>query len=631
MTARTNRCRLEDAIALAWLCCLVFVSGCHGPTAPLPPPAQKGFAGMLNQGQDIELRLDRQGKNYVDRAGALDAAAVRTDPDGRKWAELPGSASARLGQALTVEAWVIAKTPSAEGMQTLVSKWAVEEGFGAFTAFDAGKTSGLETGGFLGAVFDGRYVYFVPQHDQRRRDGRVLRYDTHKPLNDPGAWAGYDAETTAGLVCRGYYGAAFDGRYVYFTPRRDGKSAHSRVLRYDTRGGFTDPKSWDARDAGLPISFQGCAFDGRYLYFCPGYDAGAAHSGLVLRYDTRSPFHDAKSWATHDAANTCGLPTVCFDGATFDGRYLYFAPLARSAVLRFDTWGPFQDAESWTARDVKPLGVKNCVGAVYDGKYVYLVPYGDTRVVVRYNTRAPFNDVHSWEAYDAADTGDLATLGYDGGAFDGRYVVFIPFWDNHGRFHANVLRYDTQKKFMDPAAWSAVDASLTDGLKTIGYNAGAFDGRRLYCAPWHDGRGYPKHIYGHGRVLACDRVGEQGSFSLRWADLGHNGGLCAAVPGPSFVINTAQGARSVAAHRTLPPGKHHLAGVYDGRKLRLYVDGALVAEREATGAIVDSPAPVTIGRIAGGAGTFDGTVDGVRISPEAKDAAAIRASAESWR
>jgi len=118
-------------------------------------------------------------------------------------------------------------------------------------------------------------------------------------------------------------------------------------------------------------------------------------------------------------------------------------------------------------------------------------------------------------------------------------------------------------------------------------------------------------------VLRCDTLGRGGAFSLRYGDYGHNGGLCAAAPGPSFLINTDQGVRSVAAYRRLAPGAHHLAGVYDGRSLSLYVDGELAARREASGRLVECGVEVTVGELSGGSARFEGTVERARITPAA--------------
>ncbi|MSR84720.1 MAG: hypothetical protein EXS58_17690, partial [Candidatus Latescibacteria bacterium] len=184
----------------------------------------------------------------------------------------------REGQAaggeLTVEAWAESTEARAEVWQVLAAQWPLRAKMGGFATWDAGETGGLRTKGFFGAVRAGRYIYFVPQYDGEERHGKVLRYDTHGEFADAQSWAAYDAGHTSGLNTKGYYGGVYDGCYVYFVPRLDGVSHHSRVLRHDPRLSFTDPASWQAFDAGLPVAYQGAAFDGRYIYFVPGYEAG---------------------------------------------------------------------------------------------------------------------------------------------------------------------------------------------------------------------------------------------------------------------------------------------------------------------------------------------------------------------
>ena len=85
-----------------------------------------------------------------------------------------------LTEELTVESWVQGTGSGAEALQPLVSKWAVQESFDAFSAYDAGQTDGLACVGFYGAVFDGRYVYWCPIRSHRERNtvhANVLRCD----------------------------------------------------------------------------------------------------------------------------------------------------------------------------------------------------------------------------------------------------------------------------------------------------------------------------------------------------------------------------------------------------------------------------------------------------------------------
>ena len=137
--------------------------------------------------------------------------------------------------------------------------------------------------------------------DPDRANG--VRPDTHGGVSAPASWAASAARGTAGLDTVCYDGGACDGRYVYFVPRDDARTYHSRVLRYDMTRAFADPAAWDAHDAELAHSHQGVAFDGQYLYFCPGYASIPDQpldenqlSGQVLRLDTPPDFHEPATY-----------------------------------------------------------------------------------------------------------------------------------------------------------------------------------------------------------------------------------------------------------------------------------------------------------------------------------------------
>ena len=540
-----------------------------------------------------------------------------------------------IQQHLTVAAWVHSDICRAEAIQPLVSQWVPRTDFNAFDAYDAGHTDDLSTRGYFGAVFDGRYVYFCPVRDQQDRTsvhGRVLRYDTQADFKKPAAWQAYDASHTDDLHTAGFYGGAFDGRYIYFNPRDDGRTHHSRLLRYDTQAGFKDPAAWQAYDIALPHSGQGLAFDGQYLYFCPGYTQ-APHadpanpsaslddqpSGQILRYNTHAPLKDPYSYTLFDAQQLSDEAT-CYDGAVFDGRHIYFAPLTSGQVLRYDVSGEFSDRQSWQLYNASSHGMLMNVGALFAGRHIYFCSYGNSHML-RYDTDGAFDNPVSWQMHDAAYTDGLDTGGFDGGFFDGRYIYYMPFTRNaafgESIFHCNWLRYDTTGVFTDPESWSAHDASFVDDMHTTAYNAGAFDGRYFYTAPW---RGDRDEGAAHGRVLRYDTLDTSGTFSLRYGDFGHNGGLCAGLLGPSFIVNTIQGAISIAIHRTLKPGPHHLVGVYDGVQIKLYIDGTLAAQRPTNGyPLQTTTAPIDLGHIAQGTARFEGTITEVYLANTARD------------
>jgi hypothetical protein len=424
------------------------------------------------------------------------------------------------------------------------------------------------------------------------------------------------------METRGYYGGCFDGRYVYFIPRvLDRIHYHSRLLRYDTRAPFKDPAAWDAFDIGPRQSGQGCVFDGRFLYLCPGYSGDPKieefNASSVIRYDTRAPFRQAVSYEMVDLEPFLGPDAACFDGGAFDGRWVYFVPLL-GRLVRYDTTQPFTSAAAWQKLDTKVADPGMNVGAVFDGRYLYLCAYAHSKVH-RFDTTMDMLDPRAWSVRDVDYTSGLRSVGFDGGFFDGRYVYFIPFVygskDAGYTLHGNWLRYDPSLPFEDEASWLAVDAAHTDGMKTWGFNGGAFDGRYCYAAPWRSLVG-PGKVGVNGRVLRYDTTGDNASFSLRWCDYGHNGGLCAALPGPGFLVNTTEGYTIGAwAHRVLEPGRHRLVGTYDGRSVQLYIDGQLAAARPAQrdGKVQACDEPVVVGAMSGGQARFDGEVLSVEV------------------
>ena len=287
----------------------------------------------------------------------------------------------------------------------------------SWAKFDAGDHGvGTNPIGYHGGIFDGQYVYFAPWTNGSEWHGEVLRYDTEADFEHASSWAAYDPGAEGvGDDPDGYLGGVFDDRYIYFAPANNGSEPHGEVLRYDTAGAFSDVSSWAAYDPGAegvgndPDGYWGAVFDSRYVYFVP-HDNGSGFHGEVLRYDTTAEFTNASSWATYDAGDHgVGTDPDGYLGAVFDGRYIYFAPANNGSephgeVLRYDTAGEFTEASSWATYDpgchavgANPEGYN---GAVFVGRHVYFSPYRRSGTeyhgeVLRYDTAvgAPGVDV----------------------------------------------------------------------------------------------------------------------------------------------------------------------------------------------------------------------------------------------
>jgi hypothetical protein len=325
--------------------------------------------------------------------------------------------------------------------------------------------------------------------DVRQRDADSDAGDYHEMASS--LWSTFDT-TTANLQALGFAGATFDGRYVYLAPQNNG-APDGVVGRYDTTGTFSSAASWSTFDTALlsdagPKGFNGAAFDGRYLYLVP-FNDGASFDGRVARYDTRSPFAAPTSWSTFDAS-MLHPNAVGFAGAAFDGRYLYFAPNTNGSspsglVARYDTRGTFEKTSSWSVFNTTTASsaAAGFVGAIFDGRYVYFIP-SLFEQVTRYDTESTFGEASSWTTFNVLNV-DSNAVGYAGAAYDGRYVYFAP----HGSgatYSGVVVRYDTHASFDAGASWSTFDATgVSPGA--AGFFGCAFDGRYVYFVPSNDG------------------------------------------------------------------------------------------------------------------------------------------------
>jgi hypothetical protein len=98
----------------------------------------------------------------------------------------------------------------------------------SWSAFDAGTLKSTARG-FAGSAFDGRYIYLVPFKNAAGSDGVLTRYDTQGDFGSSDSWSIFDI-TTLNARARGFIGAAFDGEYLYLVPASD-----TVVARFDAK------------------------------------------------------------------------------------------------------------------------------------------------------------------------------------------------------------------------------------------------------------------------------------------------------------------------------------------------------------------------------------------------------------
>jgi hypothetical protein len=330
-----------------------------------------------------------------------------------------------------------------------MTRYDTQASFGAASSWSAFNLSSINTmtQSFNGAGFDGRYVYFVPT--QPYMSSTLSRYDTHGSFTDAASWSNLDLTVINGTRPNynavGFAGAVFDGRFLYLVPNSIYEYFWGLVTRYDTQAAFTDTASWAMFDTFANLSqtaagFRGAAYDGRYIYFVPCCDLSTGFGNAmpkITRYDTQGTFGDVGSWVFFDA--TVLDNSVQYEGAAFDGRYVYF-PAAdyHGNIARYDTQAAFTTAASWSTFSMTAVSGAAAYpfnGAIFDGRYIYVIPGGST--LMRYDTQAAFGTAASWAAFDLS-TLDPRASGFAGAAFDGRYVYLIPATSDI------VLRFDAR-------------------------------------------------------------------------------------------------------------------------------------------------------------------------------------------
>ncbi len=464
----------------------VLVAACHGGSPHGTPDGTNGDA--IPPGCGDNMRSGTEQCDGTDLGGAT--CATSTSPG---WIGVVAcTASCQLNVA---------------GCNPPPTTWSDITDSTTWSTFDVGALY-PSAKGFASTVFDGRYVYFVPNNNAAV-DGVVTRLDTQGGFGASASWETFDV-ATINAAAKGFIGGAFDGRYVYLTPHSNG-AADGVIARYDTQasGGFGASSSWTTFDITTANAnakgLVNAAFDGRYLYFAPNNNGAA--DGLAVRYDTQSDFATATSWSFFDIA-TVTAAAKGYLGVVFDGRYLYFAPYNNAAyhgnVARFDTkaTGGFTAAASWSTFNVATVNAHavGFYGIAFDGRYVYLVQHYDGSLatpnyggyIARYDTQAAFDVAASWSTFNAAGV-NASAKGFVGATFDGRFIYMVPFYDGTA-YDGVTVRYDTQGAgFTTAGSWSTFDVS-TLNANAKGYHGAAFDGQYIYLAPLNNAASTPHGI-----------------------------------------------------------------------------------------------------------------------------------------
>ena len=359
---------------------------------------------------------------------------------------------------------------------------------------------------FQGGTFDGRYIYFAPNSTSI-----ITRYDTTLGFDTGAAWSVFDVHALSVPAGLGFFrrGLRRPLRLLRCRTTRRPQRAYTGTItvRFDKNGSFTtngpqwtvfDLTTLPLADAGTLVGFAGGTYDGQNVYLVPDLDQTMRVS-RVIRYTPALAGDgggvpvdagDAGDAGNGDAGHDGGVPEAgppvfsteaafsAFDlttkdnaaagyvGAVFDGHFTYLAPLTNNSngqgiVARYDTTLGFTTGTAWGVFDLTAINTDavGFNGASFDGRYVYLVPHNRT-IVARYDTKdGVLSHATAWSTFDLSTVtpADAGTPAISGGAFDGRFVYFVPNLVG-GSGSGGIVRYDTFSTFDDPCAWTFFDS-----------------------------------------------------------------------------------------------------------------------------------------------------------------------------
>jgi antitoxin component YwqK of YwqJK toxin-antitoxin module len=366
---------------------------------------------------------------------------------------------------------------------------------GKLDKWDASGTDGLNCKGYTGVGSDGEYIYYTPYYNGSAFHGVVLRQKIYAIFKQAGTWEAYNAGAVDSLTTTGFRGnPIFDGRFMYFVPYNNG-STSGIVLRYDTTKPFKSASSWEAYNAGATggltaKGFYGAVYDGKYIYFVPMHNGG--YHGIFLRYDTTMSFKSASSWVAYDVGSMAGGAAKGYWGGVEVNGFIYFSPYYNGAyhgkLLRYGVSKPFADAGSWSVFDVTAVAA-NCKGfgaPSTDGRFVYF-PNVAFNLILRYDTDLPFGSTSSYSTYDSTELSEDSDDHHNACCIQGHYVTFAP--DRY-----TILIYDLEKPFNDSGSWAERDIYYVDRSFNYGFLGAYSDENYIYFAPSFKWDTYHGHI-----------------------------------------------------------------------------------------------------------------------------------------
>jgi hypothetical protein len=345
----------------------------------------------------------------------------------------------------------------------------------------AGGTNAL---GYRGQFTDGRYLYFVPYANTNTTwHGLVARVDLD---NFTSAGVTFLDLTTVNANLKGFIDGYTDGRYGYLIPcQLSSTASHGNVVRIDLANFTTSGVTYynlESLDTTLQGFRGGCLFK-NYLYLAP-YAYNKAIKINTKTFSSTSISYEALNLTKnggHDIESG-------FVGAFTDGRYGYFVPnitylpttgttKTHGVVARLDLGDRTNNAMTYL--NLTQGGRTDAVGCEYgfsDGTYAYFISTnsGSNGLVVRVDVE---NFTPTGISYLDVTQANASAKGFKGGFTDGRYGYLVPYGNsNNGLFTRFTLSNFTT------AGVSFLDIASTNA-SAVGFHQGFCSGKYGYLVP----------------------------------------------------------------------------------------------------------------------------------------------------
>jgi len=342
----------------------------------------------------------------------------------------------------------------------------VDKNSGNMTRFNL--PGALSDYGYRGAVFDGKNLWLSPAFGDFNNDGKV---DSQVSILDPAdnTLTRLDGMTDFANVENAFCGAAFDGQRIWLAPYGAGyvvsidkdnhqiKSYRDDNLKDETLAGDV-PLDWSNQG-----NFNGAVFDGEYIWLIPHF------ADKLVRVDQNGNMKAYKLPNPQQYGN--------FRGGTFDGKKIWLAPFNPALPpTAFDTATGEFTTYDWP--DDFVYGVRQdpfpCSGAVFDGQSVWLIP-SDANMLVRFDKDSSEGSAGTGYSTALAGVAENSDCKFAGGVFDGDYLWLIP------EYSGDLVRISTASVISGDTL-SATSIDLASGNLRSGETASSADAYDASCS-----------------------------------------------------------------------------------------------------------------------------------------------------